>query len=68
MFVSSDGDKDDFDRYHGKIPWLAFPSEDRDKKKELSAKFGVSGIPILVILNLDGDLITENGHNVVNIH
>jgi len=56
----------DFDRYRGKIPWLALPSEDRDKKKELSAKFGVSGIPTLVILNSGGDLITKNGRNVVN--
>ena len=66
MFVSSDGDKDDFDRHRGKMPWLALPSEDRDKKKELSAKFGVSGIPTLVILNSDSDLITKNGCNVVN--
>ena len=38
-------------RYHGAMPWLAIPFEDRDAKAKLSAKYGVTGIPTLVLVD-----------------
>ncbi|CAM4834407.1 unnamed protein product [Rotaria magnacalcarata] len=49
----SDRDQSAFDEYYGEMPWLALDFSERDKKKELSNKFNVDGIPTLILLNGD---------------
>jgi len=61
IFVSSDRDQAGFDEYYGEMPWLALPFEQRDIKGKLSEKFGVKGIPMLIVLDDKGELVTDNG-------
>jgi len=65
VFVSSDQDHSGFHDYFAEMPWLALPYENREKKQELSDKFGVSGIPTLILLNPDGSTITQDGRSMV---
>mmetsp|Transcript_56648 Transcript_56648/g.104004 ORF Transcript_56648/g.104004 Transcript_56648/m.104004 type:complete len:157 (-) Transcript_56648:272-742(-) len=61
IFASSDRDEAGFQGYYNEMPWLAVPFSDRDKKEELSKKYGVRGIPMLIVLNSNGDLETAEG-------
>ena len=48
------------------MPWIALPLTSSDKKKLLSEKFGVNGIPCLVVVNLeDGSVKTKEGRALV---
>ncbi len=66
VFVSSDRSKDAMYAYmkEMKMKWLALPYGDA-RKALLSAKFGVSGIPMFVVLNSKGEVITKNGRSEV---
>ncbi len=66
VFVSADQDDDAFKEYFGSMPWLALPFEQRDKAKALNKKFKVQGIPTLVIVDGNGELITTNGRAAVS--
>ena len=61
IFASSDRDQAGFDGYYGDMPWHALPFSNRDAKEKLSEKFGVRGIPMLVILDGEGNLVTDQG-------
>jgi len=67
VFVSSDNSKDAMYEYMKEtgMNWLALPYGDKHKET-LAAKFNVSGIPKLVILNSKGEVITESGRNYVS--
>jgi nucleoredoxin len=65
VFVSSDRDEASFTEYHHSMPWLAVPFQDRATKNALSQKFGVSGIPTLVLLDEEGKTITQNGRSLI---
>lgn len=62
VFVSSDRSAEDQAKYMKDydMEWPALPFES-PKRGELSAKFGISGIPSLVIVDGHGNLITKNG-------
>ena len=67
IFVSSDRSPEDMVDYmkesHG--DWLAMP-HGSEVGQELKKKFGVTGIPCLVVLKgADGTLITKEGRNAV---
>merc|ERR1711972_562689 len=65
IFVSSDQDKasmEDYFKAHGDYLALPFGS---DKKKALSEKFGVQGIPMLVIVNKEGKTVDAGGRGTV---
>jgi len=66
VFVSSDRDETSFNEYFGEMPWVALPFEKRDLKASLSGKYKVSGIPTLVVLDPQGNLITDKGRSVVS--
>lgn len=61
VFVSSDKDAAAFDEYYNVMPWLALPFRLRAEAEKLSMKFKVSGIPTLVVLAPNGQLITDKG-------
>ena len=66
VFVSSDKDQASFDAYFGEQPWAALPFGSRDAKAALSERFGVSGIPRLVLVDgATGDTINAKGREVV---
>jgi len=61
IFISSDKDASSFKDYYGEMPWYALPFADRARKGEISNKFTVQGIPSLVVLDGQGDLVDKNG-------
>merc|ERR1719375_2520283 len=66
VFVSSDHSQPEFNEYYKEMPWLAVPFASRDIKDALSKKFKVQGIPNLVILDADGNLITKDGRSKIS--
>ncbi|CAH1233011.1 NXN [Branchiostoma lanceolatum] len=59
VLVSDDTDNDAFVQHFGRMPWLALPYSERQKKKDLCKKYEVFGYPMLVLLDASsGDLIT----------
>ena len=65
VFVSSDRSQSDADIYFKDMPWKALPFVDRARKDALSAKFGVQGIPTLVLLDQHGNVITLDGRSAL---
>lgn len=65
VFVSSDKDQAEFDEYYGSMPWSALPFES-DKKDALDAKFKVQGIPTIIILDSDGNLLNKDGRAAIS--
>lgn len=64
VFVSSDRSPEDQSKYMKgyNMKWPALP-HDSDKRRALSDKYGVSGIPALVVIDSDGNLISKNGRS-----
>jgi len=66
VFASSDRDRDACKSYFEEMGgWLTLPYEDRDLKNSLSKTFKVQGIPTLVILDSNGQLVTTKGRSFV---
>ena len=57
VFVSSDRDENAFTEYYAEMPFAALPYEAQEKKSSLSSKYDVKGIPSLVLLDGDGNLV-----------
>merc|ERR1719359_1804216 len=66
VFVSSDRDEAAFKEYYEGMPWLALSYSDREIKNELSTLCGVRGIPSLVIVGHNGEIINKNGRAAVS--
>ena len=69
VFVSSDRSDADMTKYmtSTKMPWLAVP-HGGEVGKALSKKYGVRGIPKLVIIDKEGKVITGDGRGSVMKH
>jgi len=66
VFVSSDKDEDQWAEYFADMPWLALPFSDRQRKNVISEKYGVRGIPTLVLLDsATGETINMNARTLV---
>jgi nucleoredoxin len=65
VFVSSDKTQEAFDEYYGEMPWMALPYAERKLKAKLSTKFGVQGIPTLVLLDSKANLLTKDGRSAI---
>jgi len=65
VFVSSDRDEDSFKGYFAEQPWLALKYEDRKLKEKLDAALKVEGIPTLVILDADLNVVNTDGRSAV---
>lgn len=65
VFCSSDSDDASFKSYFKDMPWLALPYSERDLKASLGNKYGVRGIPTLVLLDMEAGLITTGGRSKV---
>merc|ERR1712070_1179707 len=59
------GDQAAFTEYYNGMPWLALPF-DSDKKESLDKKFKVQGIPTIILLDSDGNLLNKNGRGVIS--
>ncbi len=66
VFVSSDQDESSYDEYFGTMPWVGVPLSNKTVKQTLSSRFGVRGIPMLVVLKgSTGEVMDMNGRNTV---
>lgn len=66
IFVSSDRDPGSFSEYYGEMPWVAVPFSDRGTAQSLGQRFGVRGIPALVILNGEsGNVIDSDARTTI---
>jgi len=65
IFVSSDRDNTDFEKYHAEQPWLALPFAQRDLAQCLKKACEVDGIPTLTIIGPDGTIINANGRSAL---
>ena len=68
VFVSSDRSEDDMYKYmeETNMPWLAVPHGSKTAAK-LKERFGIRGIPTLVILDEEGEKVTQNGRRDVSV-
>ncbi|BFZ22000.1 hypothetical protein BsWGS_25039 [Bradybaena similaris] len=65
IFVSSDRDIKGCKEYYDTMPWLLLPF-DSDLKELLSEKYGIRGIPALILIDpKTGQVVTANGRDVV---
>lgn len=60
VFISFDKSKPDFEGYYNEMPWLAVPFDDQETIKKLSKKYGVNGIPCLIIIDKDGKVLNDD--------
>ena len=72
VFVSSDRDVDGFNEYYATMPFCALPYEEREAKQLLGKRFGIRGIPALLMLGPvdeetgDRALINDNLRGVID--
>lgn len=57
--ISRDRSENDFDVYFKGMPWLALPYEERTTAQSLMEKYNVFSIPKLVLVNTEGELLSE---------
>lgn len=67
VFVSSDRSAEDQRKYMDgyRMKWPAIPF-DSPKRGELGGRFGIRGIPALVVIDDKGNLITQNGRSEIS--
>lgn len=65
IFVSYDRSESQFNEYFAGMPWLAVPYNDRGKAEALGNRFGVQGIPSLVLIDNNGNMKSKDGRNDV---
>ena len=65
IFISLDSVQSQYDQYRNTMPWLSVPFSNLHKlriKDELSGKYGVKGIPDLIVLDGNsGEVVSRNG-------
>ncbi|XP_042502957.1 probable nucleoredoxin 1 [Macadamia integrifolia] len=66
IFVSADKDENSFNEYFSKMPWLAIPFSDSETRDQLNKLFIVRGIPNLVILDGNGEVVSKSGVQIIS--
>jgi len=61
IFVSSDNDEASFAEYLGEMPWKAIAFENAKGRENLGRHFEVQGIPNMVVLDSNLNVITNKG-------
>lgn len=65
VYISYDHDAAEFSEYFGEMPWLALPYAKRELKIEIAKKFGVRGIPMLIFVNEQGEVVEKEGRELI---
>ena len=65
VFLSSDQNKEAFDKYYGEMPWLALEYGSK-LKDAISQKYGIRGIPTLIVCNKDGTVRSANARMLIH--
>lgn len=64
IFCSSDQDEESFIEHFDSMPWLAF-SYGSKQQIELYEEFDIVGVPVLVVINSQGDVLDTKGRNTI---
>uniref|UniRef100_A0A0B7AWW1 Thioredoxin domain-containing protein n=1 Tax=Arion vulgaris TaxID=1028688 RepID=A0A0B7AWW1_9EUPU len=64
IFVSADRSEEAFQRHVAGMPWLTIPYED-SRNQAVKKHLGVDGIPMLVLVDEKGTIITMNGRQAI---
>ncbi|KAM7268995.1 hypothetical protein ACFE04_024492 [Oxalis oulophora] len=67
IFISSDRSQSAFNEYFSTMPWLALPFED-PRKKLLSKKFKLKGIPAAIVIGPSGQTIATKARDLIYAH
>jgi nucleoredoxin len=67
IFISSDRDQSSFDDFFAGMPWLALPFGD-ERKKFLSRKFKILGIPAAVAIGPSGRTVNKEARQLLTAH
>jgi len=65
IFVSADQDTEAFTEYYGEQPWYAVPYDQQDQRDSLNEAFNIRGIPALLVLDKDGQVISKDGRSEI---
>ncbi|XP_047318776.1 probable nucleoredoxin 1 [Impatiens glandulifera] len=65
VFVSADEDEESFTSYFSKMPWLAIPYSDSEVRESLDSVFEVNGIPFLVFIDDTGEVVMNEGVELI---
>ncbi|KAL3747967.1 probable nucleoredoxin 3 [Eucalyptus grandis] len=65
IFVSTDGNKEEFEAGTSSMPWPFIPYEDKSRK-DLCRIFGIRRIPALIIVGRDGRTASREGREMVS--
>jgi nucleoredoxin len=68
IFISGDNDEKSFDSYFSKMPWLAIPFSDAQARESLNKTFKIMGIPTLVMIDANGNFVTDDGVELITEH
>ena len=64
IFISLDTDEKEFNEYFSKMPWKSLPFNNEQSSK-LSDFFDVKGIPTLVLVDYEGNLLKGQGKELI---
>ena len=70
IFCSNDGNEAAFERNYATMPFAAIPYIDEQRIQNLKQRYGINGIPTLVVLdfNRGGELISYDGRADLQNH
>ena len=60
VYISLDKEESDYEEFRKSMPWVSLPFKD-PRKDALVKEFGIIGIPHLVVLKPDGNVVVQNG-------
>eukprot|EP01024_Parvocaulis_polyphysoides_P041759 TRINITY_DN38316_c1_g6_i1.p1 TRINITY_DN38316_c1_g6~~TRINITY_DN38316_c1_g6_i1.p1 ORF type:complete len:318 (-),score=39.01 TRINITY_DN38316_c1_g6_i1:212-1165(-) len=65
IYVSQDRDEQQFKEYLSEMPWWSVPYGDVYRRMQLVQEFGIETIPVLVVLDPQGNILTKEGRSKV---
>ena len=65
VFVSFDRDSETMNNYFEEMPWAAVPYSEAALRDELGDRYGVTGIPALIVFNSNGEVVSLDGRSDV---
>ena len=68
IFCSIDGNEAAFERNYGEMPFCAVPYSDEQRIQNLKQRFGINGIPTLVVLDKQGEMVSFEGRVDIQNH
>ena len=68
VFCSIDGNEAAFERNYEEMPFCAIPYTDEQRIQNLKQRFGINGIPTLVVLDKKGEMVSFEGRIDIQNH